>query len=191
MSQSSDKDEKELIRLLSDGDEEAIKSIFEKYFEGLCLYAESIIRNHQAAEEIVEDLYIHIWLNSKTSPINSSIKNYLYKSIYNNCLKYLNKIKIENKLLDHTNYIFEDGEILHPVSDSYPLSNLLVDELLEKVRKIQKSLPDQCRLIYSLSRFENLTYSEIAKKLNLNVGTVKTQMSRAFQKFRLGLKEYI
>jgi RNA polymerase sigma-70 factor (ECF subfamily) len=191
LSLSSFNDEKELLLMLSKGEEEAIKAIFELHYEDLCLYAESIIKNHQAAEELVEDLFVHIWLSAKTAPINTSVKNYLFKSTYNNCLKYLNRLKIENKLIDRSKYIFEDREILASESASYPLSNLLVNELKEKAGIILTSLPDQCRLIYSLSRFEDLSYSEIAKKLNINVGTVKTQMSRAFQKFRIGLKEYL
>jgi RNA polymerase sigma-70 factor (ECF subfamily) len=185
------KSEKELLQLLKEGDENSIKFIFEKYYEGLCLFAESITKNHQIAEEIVEDIFIHLWLNSDSSTITVSVKNYLYRSVHNNCLKYLDKLKTEKKVLDNFHYSILDEELWHPITPDYPISNLIVQELEEKAGQVLESLPSQCREIYTLNRFENLSYSEIAQKLNITVGTVKTQMSRAFQKLRVALKEYI
>ena len=183
--------EKELLQLLKDGNEEAVKFIFEKYYESLCLYAESITRNHQVAEEIVEDIFIHIWINAKETSIILSVKNYLYRSTHNNCIKYLNKLKTEKKVFDSMDYTLKDYEILHPLNDSYPISDLIAEEMEKKAGEILETLPNQCKEIFTLNRFENLSYSEIATKLNVTVGTVKTQMSRAFNKFREGLKEYL
>jgi RNA polymerase sigma-70 factor (ECF subfamily) len=184
------KNEKEIIRLFQDGDEDAVKVIFNEYYEGLCLYAESIIKNHQVAEEIVEDLYVYLWLHARTITFHVSIKSYLYRSTHNNCLKYLDKLKTENKRAEKMHYTLKDNAILHPVSSFQPLSKILVRELETKAEQILNSLPEQCRKIYSLNRYDNLNYSEIANKLNLTVGTVKTQMSRAFKRFREDLKDY-
>jgi len=183
--------EKELLQLLKDGNEEAVKFIFEQYYESLCLYAESITKNHQVAEEIVEDIFIHIWINAKETSIVLSVKNYLYRSTHNNCIKYLNKLKTEKKVFDSVDYTLKDYEILHPLNDSYPISNLIAEEMEKKAGEILETLPDQCKEIFTLNRFENLSYAEIAIKLNVTVGTVKTQMSRAFHKFREGLKEFL
>jgi RNA polymerase sigma-70 factor (ECF subfamily) len=185
------KTEKEILELLKKGDEDAIRYIFDAYFESLCLYAEGIIRNHQAAEDIVEDLFVSVWIHAKTNPVNTSIKNYLYKSTYHNCLKYLNKLRTEDKNFEQMSYTLKDQEIIHLYTSGYPISDLMVREIEKKAEDILESLPDQCRKIYKLSRFENLSYSEIAKMLKITVGTVKTQMSRAFQRFREGLKEFI
>jgi RNA polymerase sigma-70 factor, ECF subfamily len=185
------KSEKELLQLLKNGDENSIKFIFEAYYEGLCLFAESITKNHQIAEEIVEDIFIHLWMNANNSVITVSLKSYLYRSVHNNCLKYLDKIRVQKKVMDNFPYYLLDNELLHPITPDYPISNLILQELEEKASQVLDSLPTQCRKIYHLNRFENLSYSEIAKKLDISVGTVKTQMSRAFQKLREALKEYI
>ena len=66
-----------------------------------------------------------------------------------------------------------------------------IKEIEDKANAILSDLPEKCREIYILNRYENLSYPEIAEKLNITVGTVKTQMSRAFTKFRLGLKEFL
>lgn len=185
------KSEKELLQLLQNGEEDSIKYIFETYYEGLCLYAESIIKNHQIAEEIVEDIFIRLWINAQDSGITISLKNYLYRSVHNNCLNYLDKVRVQKKVMDNFPYHLVDQEILHPITPEYPVSNLILQELEEKANKVLESLPIQCRTIYMLNRFDDLSYSEIAKKLEINVSTVKTQMSRAFLKLREALKEYI
>ncbi len=183
--------EQELIRQINRGDENAVNMVFFKYYERLCLYAESIIKDHQVAEEIVEDIFIYLWCNAKSIKIHVSVKNYLFRSTHNNCIKYLNKLKTDNKRIEQFNYMLKDNEILQPNSAAYPVSNLINKELEDKAEEILASLPEQCKKIYSLNRFENLSYSGIAKKLNISVGTVKKQMSRAFNKFREGLKEYL
>ena len=185
------KTEKELLQILRSGNEQAIRLIFEKYYEGLCLFAENIIKEHQAAEEIVEDIFINLWINCKKTTIYISLKNYLYRSTYNNCLKYLKKQKRTDNLFLKIPYILEDKEILYSSSLKHPVSELIVKELEDKVEKILETLPPECKKIYSLNRFENLSYSKIAEKLNITVGTVKTQMSRAFKIFRKELKDFI
>jgi RNA polymerase sigma-70 factor (ECF subfamily) len=182
--------EKEIIRLFHEGHEDAFIAIFNEYYEALCLYAESIVKKHEIAEEIVEDLFVYLWLNAKTISFHVSLKRYLYRSTHNNCLKYLDKLKIENKRVEKIHYSFRDIELLRPTSPFQPLSKLILKELEDKADHILKSLPEQCKKIYSLNRFQNLSYSEIAEKLNISVSTVKTQMSRAFKRFHEGLKDY-
>ena len=185
------KSEKEILELLKKGDEEAIRYIFDMYFEKLCLYAEGIIRDHQAAEDIVEDLFITVWLHAETNPIHTALPNYLFKSTFNNCLRYLNKLRAEVRMDESLGYTIKDHEITDPLTSAYPLSGLVVMEMERKAETILESLPDQCRMIYTLNRYEDLSYPEIADRLNITVGTVKTQMSRAFQRFREGLIEFL
>lgn len=185
------KTDQDLQQLLKKGDEAAIKLIFEKYYEGLCLYAENIIKEHQPAEDIVEDIFIHLWINCKKTTIYSSLKNYLYRSTHNNCLKYLLKQRKTDQLFKGIEYIFEDKEILSQSSPFHPVSDLISKELENKAAEVLDSLPPECKKIYQLNRFENLSYSTIANKLNITVGTVKKQMSRAFKIFRKELKDYI
>lgn len=179
------------IPLLKSGMEGDFKIIFDLYYSPLCGYAESIICDYYAAEEIVEDVFISLWTNNKNIDIQISLKNYLYKCVRNSCLNYLKKLKTTKNKLEILNYVIEDFDILHPSSEDMPVSEMITKELESKARETMDNLPAQCREIYFLNRFENMSYSEIAIKLNISVGTVKTQMSRAFQRFRENLKEYL
>ncbi len=190
MSQQSEQEEK-LVQSLNKGNEEALKIIFDSYYEKLCLYAESFTRDHQAAEEITEDLFIYLWINAKTITIHSSLKNYLFRSIHNKCLSYLEKLKTGRKHVEPLPYVLEDKEIIHPLDVDYPGMDLICRDLEDKAGQILETLPEQCKKIYYLNRFEDLSYTEISGRLGVSVGTVKTQMSRALQKLRDGLKEFL
>jgi RNA polymerase sigma-70 factor (ECF subfamily) len=182
--------EKELLQLLNRGDEEGIRAVFDEFYDGLCLYAAILTKSHQVAEEIVEDLFIYLWINASTNTITTSLKSYLYTSIYHNCLKYLQKEKKEQQLNNQLRDL-QGSDFFHSSSYINPESDLILQELEKKADAIMESLPGQCKEIYFLNRFENLTYSQIAEKLKITVGTVKTQMSRAFQKFRKEFKELL
>ena len=184
------KTEKELLLLLKQGDEQAIRALFDEFYDRLCLYAASYVRNYQVAEEIVEDIFIYLWIKASRIDINTSLKNYLYRSVYNNCIRFINregkavKVPIEEEVLKNMDY-------LNASHYPDPESDLILQELERKAEMIMESLPKQCKEIYFLSRFENMSYSKIAEKLKISAGTVKTQMSRAFQKFREEFGEFL
>jgi len=184
------RNEEELLQFLKRGDEEGIRVIFDEFYDGLYLYAATLTRNRQVAEEITEDLFIYLWVNASSIKITTSFKRYLYTSIYHNCLKYLQKERRERQLSDHLKDI-QERDVFNFSSYLDPESDMILQELEKKADAILGSLPRQCKEIYFLSRFENLTYSQIAEKLHINVSTVKTQMARAFKKFRLEFGELL
>jgi RNA polymerase sigma-70 factor (ECF subfamily) len=184
------KSEKELLQCLQQGDEEAIRIIFNEFYDELCLYAATILKNFQVAEEVVEDVFIALWKLARNLSITSSLKNYLYKSVYNGCLKYLKnegKFKISPETFDDA----KEKDIFSSSLYVNPESELILKEIEKKAESVMTSLPDQCREIYYLNRYESLSYSQIAEKLKITVGTVKTQMSRAFRKFRKEFGEWL
>jgi RNA polymerase sigma-70 factor, ECF subfamily len=184
-------EEKDLIHRLHTGNEEAFEYVFREHFVKLCLYAEHYVRDKEAAEEIVEDFFVFFWSNADQMVINSSLYGYIYTSIHNRCLKYLRQEKVRNKHIENSQYIFTEKELLESVSDDYPDANLVSRELEDIIANAVNSLPEQCRNVFSLSRFDNLSYSEIAAKLGISLNTVKTQMARALHKMRICLKDYL
>lgn len=178
----------DLIKLLKEGNEEAFVQIFNKYFEGLCLFSESIIKNHEAAEDLVEDLFLQVWINCNMNPIQTSIKRYLYHSIYNNSIKYISRQK-KNIHIDQS--WADESYLIELTSGENPMINLIVNDLEQKAEQIINSLPEECRKVYLLNRDEELKYQEIANRLNISVSTVKTQMARAFSKLREELKDLL
>ena len=184
-------DEITLIQRLRKGEEEAFELVFRQHFRKLCLYAEHYVKDKAAAEEIVEDFFCYFWDNCSELIIESSITGYLFASIHNRCLKYLRHEKVKQHYIESRQYIFTDKEYLEPVSDEIPEALLISQDLETAIGRAILSLPEQCRKIFLLNRFEEKTYLEISEQLGISINTVKTQITRALQKIRLSLKDYL
>lgn len=184
-------EEKELIQHLRSGEEDAFEIIFRTYFKWLCLFAEHYVRNHETAEEIVEDFFCHLWDNCQNLTINTSLKGYLFRSIHNRCLNYIRNRKVRKQYIADNQYYFADDELMATSLVDVYNSEIDTRELEEKIEMAIKALPEQCRIIFCLNRYDELSYFEIAEKLNLSINTVKTQMTRALFKLRESLKEYL
>ena len=128
--------------------------------------------------------FITVWDKRKAIEIQTSIKSYLYRMVRNSCL---NVIKHEKVKKQHAAYEMAGGEPSHEsVSQS-----IISSELEQKIYEALKALPEQCRLVFQLSRFEELKYSEIANQMNISVKTVENQMGKALKIMRAQLKDYL
>ncbi|MQY80037.1 MAG: RNA polymerase sigma-70 factor [Bacteroidetes bacterium] len=184
-------EECDIIKQLKVGDEVAFEYIFRNHFTGLCLFAEHFLKDPCVAEEIVEEFFFNLWDKYESIEINNSLRGYLYRSVYNRCLKYIRHKKVEKKYISEQEYYFFDKEILGTATNNYPLLNLISKELEDKISVIIESLPNQCKQVFCLNRFNNLSYKEISENMGISVNTVKTQMTRALQKLRKELNDYL
>lgn len=173
------------------GDIQFFKELFEKYYNNLCILAKEYVKEDEQAEEIVEELFYNLWEKRKTLDIHTSVKIYLIRSVQNRCISYLRKLKTELKVKGEIS-VEHDNELKYlPLKESQPIVRLFTNELEEKVKKEINELPEQCRKIFELSRFEEKSYTEISKELSISVNTVKTQMKIALKKLRDNLKEFL
>ncbi len=170
----------EILSGIQQSDEKSFDLLFDIYYEKLCNYSASIIHDFDVAEDIIQDLFAKLWVDRKHIKIKSSFKSYLFRSAYNACLDYLKHLKVRG------NY-----QSLNTNQSSSFNDSLEYVELLEKLETGINQLPEQCRAIFKLSRFENLKYKEIAKKLNISENTVDTQIRRALKKLKEGLTDYL
>ncbi len=181
----------EIINRLRQDSEEAFEYIFLKFYNRLCLYVTCLIHNKNSAEEIVQDVFYELWEKRNILKINISLKAYLFKAVYNRSINYINYNRRRNKYVQNQLNKIQNQQIVPPVSDNYPIANLLSQELDILINKAIASLPNQCRTVFQLCRFENLSYKEIATKLHISVNTVKTQLQRAMKKLRNSLQDYL
>ena len=135
---------------------------------------------------MVGNTFLSLWEKRASIQIDSSAKNYLIKSTQNTCLQYLRKKKLATQSLDDG---FEWKHI--PWSSDYPLGQLFEKELADRIEEAIASLPPQCRKIFRLSRMEEMSYSQIATRLQISENTVKTQMKTALSRLRSALKDYL
>jgi len=117
---------------------------------------------------------------------------YIYRSVYNHCINLLKHIQIEKKVEDkYTEETLLNIEFVLSTEEAYTLDDYFYDGIENDIVEAIQSLPEQCRIIFQMSRFEDLTYEEIARKLDISVNTVKTQIRRALEKLRTKMKKNI
>ena len=169
---------------LKEGDVNAFEMFFKTYYQPLCNYAYSFIQDRDEAEEIVQSAFLSVWEKRETLDIKTSLKSYLYTMVRNTSLNVIKHEKIKQKYV---------GEALAVEARSHEgvSQKVLSSELEEKIERAMDVLPEQCRLIFKMSRFEELKYGEIAEQLQISVKTVENQMGKALKIMRDQLKDYL
>ena len=174
----------ELLGLLMEGDEMAFEQVFKSHFKALHAYALTILKDQEAAEEIVQSLFLRLWEKKESLGIQNSLKAYLYRSVYNDSLNYLKHQKVKQKYQNHMVYRMKN-------ETDNAANRVQLSELETQLQKALTQLPEQCRTIFQLSRFEELKYQEIADRLHLSVKTVENQMGKALKLLRLKLVDFL
>lgn len=169
---------------LQEGNETAFEMLFRTYYKPLCQYAWSFLNDKDEAEEVVQAAFITIWDKKDQIEIQTSVKSYLYRTVRNSCL---NVIKHEKVKKVHVAHEMAVGD----VSYNNASQTVIASELEGRISEAMKALPEQCRLVFQLSRFEELKYAEIAAQLNISVKTVENQMGKALRIMRDQLKDYL
>lgn len=176
--------DQQVFLAIQSGQTPAFEMLFKTYYKPLCRYANTYLKDPDGAEEIVQGAFIGLWEKRKAITIETSLKSYLYRAVRNSCLNELKHEQVKQRHLA--------SESLKEEAKSEPADHLAIHvELEEKIRAAIQTLPEQCRLIFTMSRFEELKYQEIADQLNLSVKTVENQMGKALKLMRIQLKEYL
>ena len=174
----------QLFETLKAGDITAFEMLFKTYYQPLCNYAFTFVQDHDEAEEIVQSTFLQVWEKKAVLEIRTGVKPYLYAMVRNACL---NVIKHEKVKQQHVAVEMAMGErSIESVSRS-----VMASELEARIYRAMENLPEQCRLVFKLSRFEELKYAEIAEQLNISVKTVENHMGKALKIMREQLKDYL
>ena len=163
------------------------EEIYTTCFPLLYNYAFTILKDRVEAEDAVGDVFLKLWEERRFLLIETSVKSYLFKSVYNQCINILERKKVHEKYenyVKHLQYVNENDS-------DYPLSSLMESELTETIQKAIEKLPPQCRKIFEMSRKEQLSHEEIAIKLGVSINTVHMQIKRALGKLRIELKDFL
>ncbi|MBS1567224.1 MAG: RNA polymerase sigma-70 factor [Bacteroidetes bacterium] len=173
-----------LIQLLGNRDEGAFEQVFKAHFKNLHAYACTIVQETAAAEEIVQNVFYKIWEKAAQLNISPPVAAYLYRAVNNESINYLKHQKVKSVHRAHTLYHMKN-------QSENATKKVLAGELEKRLRKALTELPEQCRIIFQLSRFEELRYREIAGRLGISVKTVENQMGKALKLLRVKLVDFL
>ncbi len=175
--------EKELLDLFEKDSEKAIDLLFRKYYAYLCKSIFRIIPKENIAEDLAQDVFFELWKKRDNINVNISFKAYLRRAGRNKALNFIRDQKIK----------WDDVDELDTVESKFSEASEKVEagELKKLIDKSINELPDRCRLVFSLSRFEEMSYQEIADQLGISIKTVENQISKALKQLRSKLEPYL
>ena len=174
----------QLLTTLRAGDITAFEMIFKTYYQPLCNYAYSFVQDRDEAEEIVQSTFLSVWEKREALAIHTGVKPYLYAMVRNASLNIIKHEKIKQQ------HAAIEMAVAEKSAESVTRT-VMASELEDRIYKALNKLPEQCRLVFKLSRFEELKYAEIAEQLNISVKTVENQMGKALKIMREQLKDYL
>lgn len=149
----------------------------------LCSFANKYLSDMESSRDIVQGVFIRLWEKKDEIDTSQPIKPYLFKSVMNRCL---NKIRDEKKMVYYE--LPDDDRQMVSYLDSS--SFMEENELQTRIRNAISALPEKCRNIFKMSRFEEMSYKEIANELNVSVKAVEAQMTKALKLLRQDLIDY-
>ncbi len=176
--------DKAIFERVKQGDENALKMLFDMYYNPLCQYANTMLRDSAAAEDVVQQIFTNLWVQRSKIGIDEALKPYLYSAVRNATYNVFKHHKVRQVHHDYMNAASanqspDGSEVLEAV------------ELQQRITAAIEELPPQCRLIFSKSRFESLSYKEIADEMGLSVKTIENQMGKALRLMRESLRDYL
>ncbi len=175
--------ESDWVREIRAGDQGAYKQLFYQYCQPLANYARRFVQDSQLAENLVQEVFLQVWMRRASLDPNRDIKSYLYTATRNRALNELRHARLETASAG-------DPALAVPQQKT-PEDEWDQQQVALQVNRAIARLPKRCRVIFSMSRFDQLTYAEIAEHLNLSIKTVETQMGRALKALRRSLTHLI
>ena len=149
--------------------------MFRTYYASLCRLVYPIVRDRDAAEDIVQDVFMKIWRNQTALDENRSVKAYLSRAAINTALHFLEKNQRTARW---------DDSLADRYGANATEEGLAYQETEQKIAHALERLPPKCKVVFSLSRFEDMSYAEIAQHLGISVKAVEKHMGKALRIMR-------
>ena len=176
--------DEQIALLLSKKDEAAFEQVFKMHYKNLHAYAFTMLKDEDEAEEMVQQVFFKLWERSEHLSFSGSIAAYLYRAVHNESLNFIKHQKVKAGHQLHVAYSMKNkAEQAQP--------KMIRKELENKFREALNELPEQCRTVFQLSRFEDMKYKEIADKLDISVKTVENHMGKALKLLRTKLVDFL
>ena len=165
-------------------DEPEFDRVYLEHYAALHHYAYTLLEDSAHADEMVQDVFLKILERNEPVSIHTSLKAYLYRSVHNECMNYFKHQKVKQKYWQRNMHETDNHT-------DHALNKLQYREFEQRLLKAINELPGQCRIIFQMSRFDELKYAEIATQLGISIKTVDNQMVKALKRLRQQLADYL
>lgn len=178
--------DQELVVLLRQGDQHALTEIHRRYYSVLYAHVYKRFPYREEVLDLLQELFVYLWDHREKLSFTTGLPGYLYTSIRNRVLNLHRSQKVRGKYAASLQKFAEEGVL---ITDDL----IREKELIHMIEREIAALPQQMRLIFELSRKQELSHNEIAEQLNLSPLTVRTQVRNALRilRVKLGLNVFM
>lgn len=162
---------------IQEKDLRAFENFYKEVYKRFFLMAFNYLKDPDLSQEVVNDVFMKLWEDGAGITIEKSLVSYIYRAIINRSLNLLSKQKKETQQLKELSYVSRD--------EGYELRKIEETELKAALYKAIDQLPDQCKRVFCMSRFEQLKQQEIADKLGISIKTVKNHITHALKQLHM------
>jgi len=160
------------------GDTRAFRQIFDALFYNLTKFSFSFVHSKEAATEIVDELFVQLWIKRADIMKINDLRVYLYTATKNASLNYISKKAKQIEIEPYENLQVQMTDLVSPEQI------MITKEMLQKIKEAVDTLPPRCKLIFKFVREDGLSYAEVAEILGLSIKTIDAQMVIAVSRIR-------
>lgn len=165
-----------IAQIASSGDQQAFKRLFLHFYDYLFYFSNSFVKSREAAEEIVQDVFVSLWKKRETLSEIDNLRVYLYVSVRNLSVNYLRRSGF------HYDHDLNQLDVSCMAAPSTPEELMVATEVSQRITRSVAELPPRCRLVYKLVKEDGLRYKEVAEILHISPRTVENQIATALRK---------
>jgi len=175
-------EEQSWLKMMASGDQKAMELIFHRYYKYLVVTAYNYLNDNDRAKDLVQDVFFKFWEKRGSLSIDTSLKAFLRRSVVNRSIDELRKKKIK--------WEEEVSDTNAPIATNNIDRQLETSELEKVIHHAIDTLPEKCKLVFSLSRFEDMSHAEISEALGISKKTIENQMTKALKVLRAAVDAY-
>ncbi len=184
-------DERNIVRGLMEGEEDAYRYVFRTYYGPMCILAESILLDEYLAQAAVSDVISHIYEVRSEIEIHSNLRSYLMMSTRNHCLNLLNSKTVRTVQTFSTLSDNDTTDIFSGVDNVTPQGKLLDSELEGLMHDCIEQLPEPIKSTFIKSRFQDMTYRQIGAEDGVSANTIKVRIQQALKLIEKRFSKYL
>lgn len=169
--------------------DKGFKSVFDSFYPGLLRFVKEYVKDNQDAEDIMQNVFLILWEKRDSLKPDTNLNAYLFTLAKSQCLNYLKHLKVVDKYANVRQSEYQENYLNYYAIDKFEPEQIDIESLELMVEKAINDLPEQCRKVFELSRYEGLKYKEIAQRMGISVKTVESHMSNALKTLRVVLKD--
>jgi len=182
MAVSNSLSDQELLSLFREGSGDAFDQLFHRFYSPLCFFANNILKDKCAAEDIVQEMLLKVWQREQNFDQFGALRSFLYTGVKNACFNQLDKIKVKTR--------HEEYSIANPNREADILHLLIRAEVVRQLYAVMDTLPEQCRKVIRMTFEDGKRPKDIAEELGVTVSTVNNQKMRGLKLLKDRLSDH-